>query len=441
MIQEIDVKLLHHHPQNPRKDLGDLTELSDSIKEQGIFQNLTVVPIPNDIGYYVVIGNRRLEASKLAGLQTLPCVIATDMDEQTQQAVMLLENMQRNDLTLYEQAQGFQMCLDLGMSQDELKTKTGFSKKTIKQRLTLLKFDQHKVKDGVTRGATLQDYMDLEQVEDEVEKEKLLDIIGTGNFRYQLNTTIQKIENKKAKDAFVEKLLSSGIQQVDEQPSGYTYSQCFYSKGSYDCFNLPDNPENYAFECNSTYIYLYKKFEEKQENISVEEDSEPTETELKRQEIKEKVYAAYQTRLNYVKEAYKSMNFADIDMMKKLMCYTFEIIDDNIYRFYNHKCKDLFQEITGKSMKDLQLLNKEETSIKTINRNMFVYIYSQIEDDSNAITLSYRRDINQYENNYEEIKTLYEFLEAFGYNASSDELDIMYGVHELYDEPNEDLKK
>lgn len=141
MIQEIDVKLLHHHPQNPRKDLGDLTELSDSIKEQGIFQNLTVVPIPNDIGYYVVIGNRRLEASKLAGLQTLPCVIATDMDEQTQQAVMLLENMQRNDLTLYEQAQGFQMCLDLGMSQDELKTKTGFSKKTIKQRLTLLKFD------------------------------------------------------------------------------------------------------------------------------------------------------------------------------------------------------------------------------------------------------------------------------------------------------------
>lgn len=104
-INNISIDKLVHHPNNPREDVGDITELTESIKANGIMQNLTVVP--HEDFYWVVIGNRRLAAAKAAGLKELPCVVS-DMDVATQQATMLLENMQRIDLTLYEQAHGFQ---------------------------------------------------------------------------------------------------------------------------------------------------------------------------------------------------------------------------------------------------------------------------------------------------------------------------------------------
>lgn len=107
-IINLSVELLEPHPNNPRKELGDLTELSESIKENGIMQNLTVVPFESEAGtrYRVIIGHRRLAASKAAGLAEVPCAVV-DMDEKTQLSTMLLENIQRSDLTAFEQAQGF----------------------------------------------------------------------------------------------------------------------------------------------------------------------------------------------------------------------------------------------------------------------------------------------------------------------------------------------
>ena len=116
-ITMIKVEQLYHHPENPRKDLGDISELTESIRKNGIMQNLTVVKnqfVPDM--YTVVIGNRRMEAAKAAGLDAVPCVIS-DMGPREQIATMLEENMQRSDLSLYEQAQGFQMMMDLGYTQ------------------------------------------------------------------------------------------------------------------------------------------------------------------------------------------------------------------------------------------------------------------------------------------------------------------------------------
>ena len=76
-IVMLPVDSLFPHPDNPRKDVGDVTELAESIKANGILQNLTVVPSPTFRGQYIVIiGHRRLAASKVAGLETVPCVIS-----------------------------------------------------------------------------------------------------------------------------------------------------------------------------------------------------------------------------------------------------------------------------------------------------------------------------------------------------------------------------
>jgi ParB family chromosome partitioning protein len=93
-----------------------LVELTKSIAERGILQNLTVVESEHSSGekvYVAVIGNRRLAAAKHAGLTEVPCAV-TDMDKPTQVGTMLLENMQRRDLTLIEECAGMQMMLDLG---------------------------------------------------------------------------------------------------------------------------------------------------------------------------------------------------------------------------------------------------------------------------------------------------------------------------------------
>lgn len=99
---------LHAHPDNPRKDLGALDELRESIRENGIMQNLTVIPqrgLVDSGEYTILIGHRRFAASE-GILDELPCVVVDDLTDREQVGIMLCENLQRNDLTYYEQAQG-----------------------------------------------------------------------------------------------------------------------------------------------------------------------------------------------------------------------------------------------------------------------------------------------------------------------------------------------
>ena len=108
-IREISLENLRIHPKNIRKEYNDIDELTASIREKGILQNLTVVPDPEvSDGYLVVIGNRRLTAARNAGLKTAPCRIVEDMPESEQVMAMLTENMQRSNLTVSEEAAGIQ---------------------------------------------------------------------------------------------------------------------------------------------------------------------------------------------------------------------------------------------------------------------------------------------------------------------------------------------
>ena len=220
-IVMIPIESLKHHPENPRKDLGDLAELTESIRKNGVYQNLTVVREGVTSGFYlVVIGNRRMEAAKAAGLAVLPCVIS-DMDHKEQIATMLEENMQRQDLTVYEQAQGFQMMMDLGYTQKQISEKTGFSEKTVKDRLKLAKLNKKHFTEAVSQGATLLDLIEVTKLESKSAQNEVLKYAVSENFRQKMQSALRDQEFERNKKRLVPVLQELGLTEL---PSNERYS-------------------------------------------------------------------------------------------------------------------------------------------------------------------------------------------------------------------------
>lgn len=241
-ITMIPIGQLAHHPENPRLDLGDLTELTESIRANGIFQNLTVVfeqahdMTPKEwtdlceqysrkpteevrqmmnskriqARYLVVIGNRRLEASRLAGLTELPCVVS-EMTHEEQIATMLQENMQRSDLTVYEQAKGIQMMIDLGFSKDQVAERTGFSKTTIERRLAVAALPESETKEAVAIGYDLLDLVEIAKIDDREKQKELLKnenwqdpkTFDASQLRQRITRVKQDVEREKEKKRLI----------------------------------------------------------------------------------------------------------------------------------------------------------------------------------------------------------------------------------------------
>lgn len=206
---------LHPHPDNPRGDLGDLSELSESIKAKGVMQNLTVVPRAEG-GYTILIGHRRHAAAALAGLSALPCVIV-DMSPEEQLQVMLLENVQRVDLTVYEQARAFrQLVVDFGQSVESVAKKTGFSETTVRRRLEIAKLDKKKLKEISERQLSFSDFEELAKIKDIKKRNEVLKYIGTHNFASAVESAVREEAIAEALPFFLEKLAALGAKEMED---------------------------------------------------------------------------------------------------------------------------------------------------------------------------------------------------------------------------------
>lgn len=127
------------NPFQPRKVFNkeNLDELANSIKEYGVMQPVSVRVI--GARYELVAGERRLRASKLAGLTSIPSIVVNINDQQSA-ILAIIENLQRQNLNYIEEALGFQNLIkDYGFTQDELADKIGKSQSTIANKLRILK--------------------------------------------------------------------------------------------------------------------------------------------------------------------------------------------------------------------------------------------------------------------------------------------------------------
>lgn len=139
-VAELNINFIEANPFQPRTDFDDnaLKELADSIKTQGVIQPVTVRKMGRD-KYQLISGERRLRASKLAGLKTIPVYIRVANDEQMLE-MALIENTHREGLNAIEVALSYQRLIEeCNITQEELSEKVGKDRSTVTNFLRLLK--------------------------------------------------------------------------------------------------------------------------------------------------------------------------------------------------------------------------------------------------------------------------------------------------------------
>ena len=235
----VPVDQLLPHPSNPRRDVGDVTELADSIREHGIRQNLLAVPDPGDESRFrLVIGHRRHAAAVAAGLTEVPVVVDPHLTDTDQLALMLVENIQRSDLTLTEEADGFQGLLDLGLSVDDVAREVGRSASTVRSRVRITHLsDQARsaVDDGQVTLADVDALAEFEGSPEYAELEAAL-AKGSQNFKWARDSV-----NRARRNAATVERLSAALSEagVTESFSSATarnaaHPNCRYLRNLYN---------------------------------------------------------------------------------------------------------------------------------------------------------------------------------------------------------------
>lgn len=200
VVREIFVSAVQPNRYQPRKEFNSdaLQELADSIKVYGILQPVIVRKLGLD-SYELIAGERRLRASKIAGLEKIPAIIRDYTDAQTSE-ISIIENVQRQDLNVIEEARAYERLIrDFGHTQEELAEKIGRSPSYISNLLRLLNLSP-KVIEFVSQGLlTMSQARPLLAIENEILQTKAAQMI-----------IVESVSVKKI-SAFIDELKNSGL--------------------------------------------------------------------------------------------------------------------------------------------------------------------------------------------------------------------------------------
>lgn len=447
-IELIHTDLLQPHPDNPRKDVGDVTELAESIKANGILQNLTVVPY-KDGTLRVIIGHRRLAAAKMAGIEEVPCVVV-EMTEKEQISTMLTENMQRVDLSIYEQAQGFQMMLDMGDSMEEISDKSGFSKTTVRKRLEIAKLDGKALKKATEeRQVTMADFDKLAEVEDIETRNKLLSSIGTPNFK---NDLTRELQNQKTKHRIAEwlevvKTFATEISRDERDAEKHYYTRNYSWYNLKEEVKIPDDADKvkYYYTVSEREIDIYKE-----RNIDQEKADFEARDERRRKQDEEHEnwldinHRHFDLRWDFVNRMSNSVckkHFAKISLF---LAEAVKGMSDN---YYNRPRLDLgtFAHCMGVPFNEKEVDN--ETTIADIpgmasaieaepEKAAFCLAYSSADKESLGYWernwVSDKQDFDYCYKANDRLDEIYNLLTSFGYEMSDEEKQMQNGNHEFF---------
>jgi ParB family chromosome partitioning protein len=437
------IEYLVPHPQNPRKDLGNLEELTASIKENGIYQNLTVIPVNEAVPgeepkYMVVIGHRRLEAAKRAGLQEVPCAIVRGMSETRQLQTMLLENMQRSDLTVYEQAQGFQQLLDFGMDIEDISQQSGFSKRTIRRRLEIAKLDQNKLKEiSSTRQLSLKEFDALAKIKNMEARNEVMEKIGTNDFALAVKRAMDKEKLADNMPVFLADMERLGIKKFPD--SANKYSSKYRRVGSLDLYEyevtkdkIPKKTEGLYYEASyPRNVEFYVKETKKAKIIKKSAKELEKEKRIKEAWFKVDAMAAthYELRKAFVENLKGTAKQREAVYMG---AYSLIVLRSITYMTWGDISKEAgIDDKYFDPRRDEKAVKLAYESYDNTQKCIEV-IYKLFNDNEKEFYANgYREVYPEYKFN-PRLEAMYHWLTKLGYQMSSEEKLIAAGTHEIF---------
>lgn len=450
-IVYIGAEKLCPHPDNPRKDLGDLAELTESIRKNGIMQNLTVIPKEDDPeSYMILIGHRRYAAGKAAGVTAFPCRITEGLSQREQLSIMLEENMQRSDLSILEQAQGFQMMLDLGETEESISEKTGFSRSTVRHRLNIAKLNPNLIKEKQQDEffqLSLTDLYKLEKLKDVKDRERILEEADTSSEISEMVEYELKKQNRDEIAAFIIKELEAlGIKAFPKDETYDSWSKWETVKE----YDLDDgNPETIEIDTEEDerellyiragyqnyYLRVVRKARRVKKELSPWEKRQKEKKELIK-ELKAVLDSMAQRRkwlIDRIISGKRTPVKDELGHMKALwknisdMCYS---VGQNSYYHYLSGKKESWQV----TMEDMESL-KDQVSNLTEIQEMLITLHFGLCYQEGRIVSTYRDPYNK--DAAEKVMDAYMVLKPYGWFFEEDEKKVLEGTHEYYEKLRE----
>lgn len=233
-IKLINTSLIDPHPDNPRKNIGDVTDLAASIKTNGLLTPLSVVP--NGSRYRVIAGHRRLAACKQAGTGAVPCFVL-DLDPLQQLEAMVTENCQREQLTVLEEADAIQGMLDLGATTANVAHRLGRSADYVRDRAKAasIKTEVRASRDDFSQ-LTIGQLVAIARYDGQPDRQKkLAQAAGTSNFDYILRNIERDDRDRQWIESVAALLVEpdSGINLIPDPEKPYSDSEWRYSGAIY----------------------------------------------------------------------------------------------------------------------------------------------------------------------------------------------------------------
>lgn len=408
-------------------------------------QNLTVVPNPNDEEtWWVVIGNRRMEASKAAGVKELPCIIS-DMDHKTQVATMMAENMQRVDLTLTEQAGGVQMMMDLGMDVKEISKRTGLRKDAIERRVIMAKYDTGKAAAAIVRGGTISDFMELEKLPEE-HREDMLEHVGTPNLKTRIREKLDALKQAEYMqkviawlETFATEIEKQGYVGAKAVPMGYVNAWYRFTQADVDKLKMPDDVRDrryyYMVDRRDNSIRLMR------EMVESEDDREKILRERRSAYVSQRAAQAEALDAKFRQMRYEYL-FSGSDIVwnetEILKAYVLVLAMGYWHSSYTDKEKEMTEQLCGLTFKGSGYASRPELAdlLKLHDHKMRQagagLLWGAVDRDG------YRPWVRMYDKGCIEFKrshayeTVYDMLLGMGYEMSDEEIAYMGGTHEVY---------
>lgn len=306
-----------------------------------------------------------------------------------------------------------------GNSTYPISRRTGFSETTVRRRVKLIELDGKKFKEAVERGATLMDFIELEKIQDLKLRNKVLEKIGTSNFKWELQAAIDKEKNEANAAIIVAELEKFAKKTTDTSKLQYVRS---YGASQGSTVEMPEDAETeeYFYTVSGSYFTLYKI--RPQTEVNTAEAEQRKKQQERKSSLDEISKRAYQLRLDFARQVSNTKAKKSIG----------SIIKQSIGMLLDCSGPEAEElaallDIEVGEDDDLEFDTFEESISAQPERLLFLATYLAMDSDGQ----NYHDWYGKHKDN-ELLDDVYSLLEELGYEMSDEEYGLMNGTHELF---------